>query len=93
MKGMSRKKFSRAAEKVLAASPDPFPKSRTVITTFVVNRFSAWLLLARILNSRYSWSPKAVPTMVLFATPIFDWAYDYFWLCVGAYGSVWSLAG
>ena len=31
--------------------------------------------------------------MVLFATPAtYCWAYDYFWLCVGAYSSVWSWA-
>lgn len=29
--------------------------------------------------------------MVLFATPAAGrWAYDYFWLCVGAYSSDWS---
>jgi len=31
--------------------------------------------------------------MVLFATPApWRWAYDYFWLCVGAYSSDWSSA-
>ena len=31
--------------------------------------------------------------MVLFVTPApWRWAYDYFWLCVGAYSSDWSSA-
>ena len=31
--------------------------------------------------------------MVLFVTPALRrWAYDYFWLCVGAYSSDWSSA-
>jgi hypothetical protein len=45
------------------------------------------------LNSRLGGQFWELPTMVLFATPaVGGWAYNYFWLCVGAYSSDWSLA-
>jgi hypothetical protein len=45
------------------------------------------------LNSRCRGQFCKLPTMVLFVTPALErWAYDYFWLCVGAYSSDWSSA-
>jgi hypothetical protein len=45
-------------------------------------------------NSRGGGQFLRLPTIVLFATsaPRGRWAYDYFWLCVGAYSSDWSSA-
>jgi hypothetical protein len=65
------------------------PLQLTVLA--LVDRFCFCFWSCR-LHSRFTWSPaKTCQPWFYLRLQSADWAYDYFWLCVGAYSSDWSL--
>jgi hypothetical protein len=92
MKGLSRKKFRSRRRKFWQLAQVPYPKSRTVISTRLKKPFLFLLFALPDLNSRVRGHLMRANHGSICDSKSVDRAYDYFWLCVGAYSSVWSSA-
>ena len=93
MKGLSRKKFLPGRQKFLAASYSTHPKpfNANHHASYCPFLYGLCLSPIRIVVAVVSFK-TANHGSICDSSPPWRWAYDYFWLCVGAYSSDWSSA-